>query len=70
MADRAWHEIVRDVLKQHNVNLVPYLLDHVLRPLIDLLREDFFSMRSRSPARKKAWASRAAPGWPGPGRSC
>jgi hypothetical protein len=23
MADRAWYEIVRDVLKQHNVSLVP-----------------------------------------------
>jgi sulfopyruvate decarboxylase TPP-binding subunit len=42
MADRAWHEIVRDVLKQQNVSLVPYVPDHVLRPPIDLLHEDSF----------------------------
>ena len=42
MADRAWYEIVRDVLKQHDVSLVPYVPDNVLRPLIDLLHEDPF----------------------------
>ncbi len=42
MADRAWYEIVRDVLKQHNVSLVPYVPDNVLRPLLDLLHADPF----------------------------
>lgn len=42
MADRAWYEIVRDVLKQHNVSLVPYVPDNVLRPLIDLIHADPF----------------------------
>ena len=32
---RAWHEIVRDVLKRHEVKLVTYVPDNVLRPLIE-----------------------------------
>ena len=40
--ERAWYEIVRDVLKQHKVSLVPYVPDNVLRPLIDLLHADSF----------------------------
>ena len=40
--DRAWHEIVRDVLKQHNVRLVTYVPDNVLRPLIELIEADPF----------------------------
>jgi sulfopyruvate decarboxylase alpha subunit len=41
MADnRAWHEIVRDVLKRHNVSLVTYVPDNVLRPLIEGVEAD------------------------------
>ena len=41
MADsRAWHEIVRDVLKRHEVKLVTYVPDNVLRPLIDGIHAD------------------------------
>jgi len=39
---RAWHEIVRDVLKQHNVSLVTYVPDNVLRPLIQGIESDPF----------------------------
>jgi sulfopyruvate decarboxylase alpha subunit len=41
---RAWHEIVVDVLKRHNVTLVTYVPDNVLRPLIDaVLGDPFFT---------------------------
>src|SRR6202522_2042407 len=40
--DRAWHEIVRDVLKRHKVSLVTYVPDNVLRPLIELVHADPF----------------------------
>jgi sulfopyruvate decarboxylase alpha subunit len=40
--DRAWHEILRDVLKRHDVNLVTYVPDNVLRPLIESLEADAF----------------------------
>ncbi|MGQ0676726.1 MAG: hypothetical protein ACT4N4_11660 [Rhodospirillales bacterium] len=40
MAERAWHEIVRDVFKQNQVRLVAYVPDNVLRPLIDAVRGD------------------------------
>jgi sulfopyruvate decarboxylase alpha subunit len=40
--NRAWHEIVRDVLKRHNVSLVPYVPDNVLRPLIEAVHADPF----------------------------
>jgi sulfopyruvate decarboxylase alpha subunit len=40
--DRAWHEIVRDTLKRHNVSLVTYVPDNVLRPLIELIEADRF----------------------------
>ena len=39
---RAWHEIFVDVLKRHNVNLVTYVPDNVLRPLIDTAHADPF----------------------------
>ena len=38
----AWHEIVRDVLKRHQVKLVTYVPDNVLRPLIDGVHADPF----------------------------
>ena len=40
--ERAWYEIVRDVLKQHKVSLVTYVPDNVLRPLIELIEADRF----------------------------
>ena len=41
-SDRAWYEIVRDVLKRHKVSLVTYVPDNVLRPLIELIEADPF----------------------------
>jgi len=40
--ERAWHEIVRDVLKRHDVSLVTYVPDNVLRPLIEGVHADPF----------------------------
>jgi sulfopyruvate decarboxylase alpha subunit len=39
---RAWHEIVRDVLKENDVRLVTYVPDNVLNPLIKALHADPF----------------------------
>jgi sulfopyruvate decarboxylase alpha subunit len=39
-AQRAWHDIVRDTLKSHEVRLVPYVPDNVLSPLIKGLHAD------------------------------
>jgi sulfopyruvate decarboxylase alpha subunit len=39
---RAWHEIVVDVLKRHDVRLAPYVPDNVLRPLLEALHADSF----------------------------
>lgn len=39
---RGWHEIVRDVLKRHDIRLVTYVPDNVLRPLIDAIHADPF----------------------------
>lgn len=39
---RPWHEIVVDVLKRHEVRLVTYVPDNVLRPLIDAAHADPF----------------------------
>ena len=36
----AWHEVVRDVLKRHQVQLVTYVPDNVLRPLIEAIHAD------------------------------
>ena len=40
--NRAWHEIVLDVLKRHKVSLAPYVPDNVLRPLIEAVHADPF----------------------------
>jgi sulfopyruvate decarboxylase TPP-binding subunit len=40
--NRGWHEIVRDVLKRHDVSLVTYVPDNVLRPLLDVVHLDPF----------------------------
>ncbi len=42
IATRAWHEIVRDTLKAHDVRLVTYVPDNVLRPLIEAIHADPF----------------------------
>ena len=39
---RAWYDITRDVLKRHNVSLIVYVPDNVLRPLIAALEADTF----------------------------
>ncbi len=39
---RAWHQIVVDVLKRHEVRLVTYVPDNVLRPLINATHADAF----------------------------
>ena len=41
-APGAWHQIVRDVLKRHQIKLVTYVPDNVLRPLIDAVHADPF----------------------------
>jgi sulfopyruvate decarboxylase alpha subunit len=41
-APESWHEIVRDVLKRHQVKLVTYVPDNVLRSLIDAVHADPF----------------------------
>lgn len=41
-APRTWHEIVRDTLKAHDVRLVTYVPDNVLRPLIEGIHADPF----------------------------
>src|ERR1700733_7292322 len=41
-AGPAWYEIVRDVLKRHDVKLVTYVPDNVLRPLIGAVEADPF----------------------------
>ena len=41
-APHTWHEIVRDVLKRHQVKLVAYVPDNVLRPLIEAIHADPF----------------------------
>jgi sulfopyruvate decarboxylase alpha subunit len=38
----AWYEIVRDVLKRHEVRLVTYVPDNVLRPLMEAVHADPF----------------------------
>jgi sulfopyruvate decarboxylase alpha subunit len=41
-APSEWHEIVCTVLKRHQVKLVTYVPDNVLRPLIDVAHADHF----------------------------
>ena len=40
--DKAWHDILRQALKDHDVRLVPYVPDNVLRPLIEGIHADPF----------------------------
>jgi sulfopyruvate decarboxylase alpha subunit len=41
-AQREWYEIARAVLKRHDVKLITYVPDNVLRPLIDMAHADAF----------------------------
>ena len=62
--DRTWYEIVRDVLKQHNVRLVTYVPDNVLRPLIELIESDpFFTCFVTAREEEALGIVTAAPGW-------
>ena len=36
----AWHKVVTEKLKEHDVQLVTYVPDNVLRPLIDAVHAD------------------------------
>jgi len=40
--EQAWYEIVASVLKRQKVDLVTYVPDNVLRPLLDLIHADPF----------------------------
>src|SRR5690242_15392538 len=40
--EETWFEVMAGVLKQHKIDLVTYVPDNVLRPLIDLVHEDPF----------------------------
>lgn len=42
MTDETWHGIVHATLKAHDVKLVPYVPDNVLRPLIERIHADPF----------------------------
>ena len=61
---RAWHEIVRDVLKRHQVSLVTYVPDNVLRPLIDAVHADSF-FTTFSVAREEEGLGIVAGAWMG-----
>jgi len=61
---RAWHEIVRDVLKRHKVSLVTYVPDNVLRPLIDAVHADPF-FTTFSVAREEEGLGIVAGAWMG-----
>ena len=40
MSDNTWHGIIHATLKAHEVKLVPYVPDNVLRPLIERIHAD------------------------------
>jgi sulfopyruvate decarboxylase alpha subunit len=42
LSDETWHSIVHATLKAHDVKLVPYVPDNVLRPLIERIHADPF----------------------------
>ncbi len=42
MTEETWHGTVHAVLKAHDVKLVPYVPDNVLRPLIERIHADPF----------------------------
>jgi sulfopyruvate decarboxylase alpha subunit len=42
LSDETWHGIVHATLKAHDVRLVPYVPDNVLRPLIERIHADPF----------------------------
>lgn len=42
MSDTTWHGLIHATLKAHDVRLVPYVPDNVLRPLIERIHADPF----------------------------
>jgi sulfopyruvate decarboxylase alpha subunit len=42
LSDETWHSIIHATLKAHDVRLVPYVPDNVLRPLIERIHADPF----------------------------
>ena len=42
MSEATWHSIIHATLKAHDVRLVPYVPDNVLRPLIERIHADPF----------------------------
>jgi sulfopyruvate decarboxylase alpha subunit len=42
VTDETWHGVIHAVLKAHDVKLVPYVPDNVLRPLIERIHADPF----------------------------
>ena len=42
MSEETWHSIIHATLKAHDVKLVPYVPDNVLRPLIERIHADPF----------------------------
>jgi sulfopyruvate decarboxylase alpha subunit len=63
-APRAWHEIVRETLKAHEVRLATYVPDKVLAPLIrGLHADDFFTVFC--PAREEEAVGIVAGAWMG-----
>ena len=59
-----WHDITRIVLKRHNVSLVTYVPDNVLRPLIDGIHADPF-FNAFSVAREEEGLGIVAGAWMG-----
>ncbi len=40
MSETTWHGVIHQTLKAHEVKLVPYVPDNVLRPLLDRIHAD------------------------------
>lgn len=60
----AWHEITIEVLKRHDVRLVTYVPDNVLRPLIEGVHADGF-FTAFAVAREEEGLGVVAGGWMG-----
>jgi sulfopyruvate decarboxylase alpha subunit len=61
---RDWHEIIVEVLKRHDVRLVTYVPDNVLRPLIDAVHDERF-FTAFSVTREEEGLGIAAGAWMG-----
>ena len=63
-------QIVRDVLKQHQVELMAYVPDNVLRPLIEGVHADPFFAAFTCAREEEAVGIVSAPGWAACAASC